>query len=104
MRGDTLVQITLDKFATHSKFALQNQLEVQISPNPVNDLLHIQSEKGMDALVISDLNGKEVCQMQLSSVREVHLPTGHLKKGVYFARILGAGSTEVQTVKFVKME
>lgn len=104
LAGDSLVVIELEKFATHAGEVLRNQLKVKISPSPVSGRLLVESEEGIEEILITDLSGRQVYHSQHRSERQVQIYLGHLESGVYLARIFSSGRQRVFTSKFIKVD
>jgi hypothetical protein len=104
LAGDSLVVIELQKFATHDGEVLRNQLKVKISPNPVFEMLLVESEEGVEEILITDLSGRQVYHSTHRSERQVQINLGHLESGVYLARIYSSGRQRVFTSKFIKVD
>jgi photosystem II stability/assembly factor-like uncharacterized protein len=66
--------------------------QVQVYPNPVDDLLHIRSGGTIQVLRLSDLSGKEVLNSQ-PEVESVDLPVTSFKPGVYLLTIINIQGT-----------
>lgn len=58
--------------------------QIQIVPNPVEDVLNIKTNLKILSVSISDINGRVVMK---SDYAQNYLDVSHLKKGVYFATI-----------------
>ncbi|PWA04129.1 T9SS type A sorting domain-containing protein [Flavobacterium psychrotolerans] len=58
--------------------------QIQIIPNPIEDVLKIKTTLKIDAVRISDINGRVVLSSDYS---QNYLDVSHLEKGVYFATI-----------------
>lgn len=70
-------------------------------PNPANSSINVElpSLKGLNTLIIINLNGYEVFKIQLRE-RVSHIDISHLKSGVYFAKVIRDQCTEV--IKLIK--
>ena len=73
---------------------------VEIRPNPVQDVLSIDSDYDLNNAQIINTTGQVIRKFELSSVQQV-LNVGDLPKGVYTVRLIG----DVGTVdkRFVKL-
>jgi len=87
--GDT---ITVDPVAVTSI----EKNNMQVFPNPVNDILTIQSEQPIYELVILDMNGAVVYQENTAGINQKQLELQILPKGVYVVKITTATGTEIQ--------
>ena len=66
----------------------QNNVIVQVFPNPVTDLLNVELPKQMNATAgIYDINGKLVLNKTIENKKRVQINTAHLKKGLYILQI-----------------
>lgn len=70
--------------------------QIQIIPNPIEDVLKIKTNLKIEAVRISDINGRVV----LNSDSQNYLDVSHLEKGVYFATI--ATDSGIITKKILK--
>lgn len=101
--GGSVTPITkIESPTTINKIAL-NTLQVQVSPNPVNDVLNVSLSTvstGPVTLQITDITGKRIMsESDLPAVKNT-LNLGHLSPGIYFLTILQGQATK--TVKVVK--
>jgi hypothetical protein len=72
---------------------------VRISPNPFDDVLHIQSNENMQSYAVYAANGLRVKSGLLSGV-DANLNTSELSEGIYFVQIHSAtGHTTRKIVK-----
>jgi spore coat protein A len=93
--GTVPADLTKKKNAIAADFALENELELKVIPNPFNDNATIQfklaSEKKV-SIRLYDSRGrfvKEVYQgVQSAGLRRVVLDGTHLTNGVYFCEII----------------
>ena len=74
-------------------------LEVSIFPNPVKDMLQLQSKKMIQNIEIFDVQGRILEAIQVNSEKVSH-NISHRNNGIYFVKI----STELgtKTVKIIK--
>jgi hypothetical protein len=104
LERDSLVVVELEKFATDVELLSGNQLKAKISPSPVFGNLLVESEEGVEEILITDLSGRQVYHSQHRSERQVQIYLGHLESGVYLARIFSSGRQRVFTSKFIKVD
>jgi hypothetical protein len=71
--------------------------QIQITPNPAEDVLHITSKEKIESVRISDSNGRLIIN---SNYTENFLNVSYLEKGIYFAAIKTDKGTIVK--KFIK--
>jgi len=70
-------------------------LELSLYPNPVNGVLHLETQSDIESIILYNLQGQ-----QLIKTSSKDIDVSSLIPGVYFARItLG---TQSQTLKFIK--
>ena len=69
---------------------------VSIAPNPVDDVLNIQSSTPIQSVTLTDVTGKIVLKENASA----NIAVGHLQKGMYFATIQTDSGSTVK--KFIK--
>lgn len=62
-----------------------NANAVTLYPNPVQDILHIQTEKAVTAVRIYNVNGTAVAQATGENISEISL--AHLPAGIYMVRL-----------------
>ena len=92
--NDSLHQTNLLAYCTAesslgvSDNTLQN---FSIYPNPVNDILHIKTDKKVDRVTIFDCNGRKVLEGS-----EKILNVGNLPTGIYFVRIFSEGKIAIK--------
>jgi hypothetical protein len=68
---------------------------LEIFPNPTNGIISIDSEYTIDYIVITDLNGRQILQIE-SPFSEIDISA--LEQGVYFIKIStaeGAWTTKI---------
>ncbi len=78
-----------------------NNLEltaIQLYPNPVNDVLNIQSDQTTLEYQIVTTDGKQIQQSRLEGIQQVDVSL--LKEGVYFIRL--HANNQWRTQKFIK--
>jgi hypothetical protein len=56
-----------------------------VFPNPFSDLIRISNAKNIKRVVISDISGHKVMNIQLNGSQTI--PAGNLKRGIYFINI-----------------
>ncbi|NJL77198.1 MAG: T9SS type A sorting domain-containing protein [Saprospiraceae bacterium] len=79
----------------------EDGLAAQAFPSPTSDLITIQANKAIHAIVLVDLMGRDIQQVTLqSTVQQLDIPVQHLPTGHYFIHILA--DSERTTVRFVK--
>jgi hypothetical protein len=75
--------------------------QVSIYPNPVLDVMYIESKVDMQEIMITNILGQEVMRMELENRSTFQLNTGELDRGLYILRVSGdQGYTG--TAKFIK--
>ncbi len=87
MEAYTFTELARDSF---------EQSAFVIAPNPVNDVLSIQSPSEIRRITVTDTSGKIV----LTASEATRIDVGHLQKGIYFARIQTDSGTTVK--KFIR--
>lgn len=77
--------------------------KIKIYPNPVNTLLHIDSEFRIQdsELVLTSILGKKIYQATISG-REIEINLSHLKAGIYFLTIQNREKQSL-TTKIIKL-
>jgi hypothetical protein len=74
---------------------------VRVYPNPVSDVMHIETRQEIRSIEICDLMGRPVITAHPSQVKITRLNTGELPAGFYLVRVYGARSG-VGVAKFLK--
>ena len=72
------------------------ELEVEVYPNPVSDILYIRNNKKIESWSFIDLNGKE-----LYSGKETMIKVKKLDKGIYVLKVI-LENGEIMTKKIIK--
>ncbi len=92
-------QTTIETTASLDEFSLNSNIE--IFPNPANNLLNIESEIAFDTLVIYDLTGRELSRISLTEpLLKNNFPTNNLVSGVYYLSVQSGKSKKL--LKFIK--
>lgn len=80
-----------------------DQIELQIKPNPVSDELMISGSilTQAELLVVSDLNGKKLIQKSIVATTETKLQVGNLPHGTYFLSVTKTNGEVLSRRKFV---
>lgn len=92
---------------SHLDFNNSNEVELNVFPNPANDVTHLNINISQNSVVnisIMDMTGKVVKQIngrQLSKgENQISIPVAELNKGVYFVQTAMNGTSKV--AKFIK--
>ncbi|RRO25588.1 M12 family metallo-peptidase [Flavobacteriaceae bacterium 14752] len=75
-----------------------SQNDISVYPNPVNDLLNINSEVALDKLEIFDINGKLIFKKQLNQQLDVVTNLSFLNSGIYFMKLEGEKSSIIKRI------
>ena len=79
-----------------------SEMNVEIIPNPVRDLLQIHLSQSIPACVtITDLQGKEIRTLETLGKTKLQVQVNDLAPGTYFVKI--ATGHNIVTRKFVKI-
>ena len=90
--------ITNNGVASTENFA---KLGLNVFPNPVSDIVNITSpEANIEAVTITDLNGRTVKSINFNNVEETTVDASDLASGIYLMNITANGT--VATQKIVK--
>lgn len=83
--GDAIPDATFSSLRV-AELGLEENLNSSFSafPNPVKDILYIESSMGEASLEISDISGKKIMDVDLSRGNSISI--SHLKQGIYFLR------------------
>ena len=76
-----------------------NKLNVNVYPNPTNDIVNIETQETLFNYVVYDVNGREIQKVMFGSSNQLNLQNAN--SGVYFVKVTTTqGSTA--TVKVIK--
>ncbi len=101
---DTLLYAELKKSTTHIFDFSTSEFDVKIAPNPIGNSLHVISKELIEEITITDITGKKVYQSKHLSDTDIMIELGHLKNGIYFARIFNSGKLKMRVMKFIKID
>jgi len=76
--------------------------DIRLYPNPVLNLLTIQSTNRMGRVVICNNQGEVVLEQSAGIAKDMQLDCSGLSSGIYFVTVCGKGTT--CTKKFVKAD
>ena len=88
---------TTDCFVVDQTSLLENSLNFQAYPNPVNDILLISSAEEMDLIEVIDVTGRVVLSRAVRT-NEIELSTADLNSGMYFVRVWKDGVSATQRI------
>src|SRR5690606_4251207 len=92
------VEVVHDTDSSTENFA---KLGLNVFPNPVSDIVNITSpEANIEAVTITDLNGRTVKSINFNKVAETTVDASDLASGIYLMHITANGT--VATQKIVK--
>ncbi|MCK7591693.1 T9SS type A sorting domain-containing protein [Subsaxibacter sp. CAU 1640] len=73
--------------------------EFKLHPNPATDLLHIDSQVGIQSITIYDLNGRLLNRVGLTGqTMQYQLNMSNLSKGVYFVKVASVSGEMIQKI------
>lgn len=101
--GSVTNELYLDDlgFIYNSTAGIQEQTaQIRLFPNPVNTQLSIESDQPIQQLVVKDLQGKQILELN-ANTGYYRLETGDLTPGVYFCEISFSNGSS-QRLKFIK--
>lgn len=75
-----------------------SSLEIQIAPNPVKDILYIQSNQVIKEIMVYDMSGKKI---EVKAQTWDSINVSQLLKGIYMIKLIG-DSNQVFVSKFIK--
>ena len=99
--GLNFAQVTPTPLATNNCQAgtLELYLQVQVAPNPFNELLQVINNEADISMHIQDMNGRLLLNQQLAmGTQQIH--TSNWANGIYIVTL--TQGTRSQTLKFVK--
>ena len=79
---------------------IKSDLVLRLYPNPVKDVLHLQSEIGIDKIVVFDINGRKLLEKKLIGDDKVNVQS--LAKGIYLIQIFTLNEVKTKTIRFIK--
>lgn len=79
----------------------ENTVKIQLSPNPVMDQLHIQSDQPVERISVKDIHGKRVFDLSGNNSEYYQVETAHFSPGIYFCELYFTNGSSKQ-VKFMK--
>lgn len=92
----------VDRNISTSIAFIEQQLEIQLWPNPAASAVHVKSDKKINSLEVVDARGRTIMKSS-PGAKEVHLPIGQLPPGIYFLKIRGEQKNR-KTVRWVKID
>lgn len=75
-----------------------NAVQFNVYPNPAREVLNISADKEMNSVVVTDIIGNEVLNVNDVNAKKATLNTASLKAGVYFVRVHSAEGSSVKKV------
>ncbi len=90
--------ITLDNFTSDSN--LQG-LPINIYPNPVQQMVHVENIQNAKKISILDISGKILFEQKLDNQQAIIIDTGFLESGIYFIE-LNSNNCRKKIVKLIK--
>lgn len=85
---------------TLSLKSIETQHQFSIFPNPVDNVLNINSKNEVIKYSIYDLNGKLINDLQISSSNKIDV--SKLNPGIYFLKLVSENN-QTHTLKFIKL-
>jgi hypothetical protein len=73
---------------------------IVVSPNPVQDRLHLNGLSGNEDIILTDISGRTLYTGKSDGTTEMNIPVSSLASGMYFVRI--STSTATKTMKIIK--
>ncbi|MEQ8473509.1 MAG: T9SS type A sorting domain-containing protein [Marinoscillum sp.] len=94
--GDFEVSIPFEREEEEEKTVLEvgSESATIVYPNPVADLIKINSDRDIDSVSVINTKGQQVYSKTGFSKGNVEFNIGHLESGVYFLKIIGPGYEE----------
>lgn len=74
-----------------------SELEFAIYPNPVRDIIHVNSEKFMNKISIHDLAGKQILE-HFVPAKNANIDLSRLSPGVYILKVSGEFGTKTKKI------
>ena len=71
--------------------------DVQLYPNPVSDLLHIDTEFKMKTVRVTDINGRELIRKNVNS-NQISIDLSSLKTGIYIVHTIGKDNSGISKI------
>jgi hypothetical protein len=79
------------------------QHQIEIYPNPTEDILRIKAEENIEKVIMTDINGKRILKSKLRNRSTLELDISYLERGIYIVEIQLATSQEKITRKLTKL-
>ncbi len=68
-------------------FSLNTVEEIYIFPNPISDFVEIKSETNIARVLILDIQGQSILEIENVDSETIHLNLSNFQSGVYFIRV-----------------
>lgn len=78
-----------------------NQFDFSYYPNPVQDVLNIQSNKSIESISIFDLSGRQFKVQSTKDLNSTKVNLNHLSSGLYLVKVI-LENNQVETFKVIK--
>jgi hypothetical protein len=104
---DSMITIFLYNLTCTDILAVNNvntNAGVSLFPNPVNDLLNIQSTEGISEIIVMDETGRAMLRASGGGREACEINTSRLGRGIYFVKIIFAGQNNSPVVKRIVLE
>jgi hypothetical protein len=98
--NDSIKENTLDK-NNHHNYIREDEAETSIWPNPVTDLININTNKDLYSVIITDINGRLVYNRTIDIENALSINISNFESGLYFVKLVFKNGTS-QTHKVVK--
>ncbi|MBI2281582.1 MAG: DUF4465 domain-containing protein [Bacteroidetes bacterium] len=69
-------------------------------PNPITNVLNINSENNLEQVSITDMSGRTIKTINSNNTKQTRIDVADLKPGIYFIQVVSNGVPQVQ--KFIK--
>ena len=69
-----------------------------IFPNPTTDFLHVKSSKKIESIVLYDLAGKLIFDLQNQQLQSIQIDVRHIAKGTYFFKLISGNQTYIEKI------
>jgi hypothetical protein len=75
-----------------------------ISPNPFNDVLTLNFENKLNAqLIITDILGKSIIQLEIINKKDIIIDLSHLPSGLFELKVINDSTKQITNKKIVKL-
>ncbi|AXG70146.1 MAM domain, meprin/A5/mu [Kordia sp. SMS9] len=99
--SDTAIDlIQINEFQVLATPEVTSDLGIVMYPNPVEDIIHIQSTQNIQTIKIFSIQGKLLLAISAVANKEIKIPASNFETGIYFVEI--TNNQKKQVIKMLK--